>query len=99
VPLVRVDGIIVDPLRRAKARAAVGAAREHHVGPVSAGRSHAGYHVNVVISGAAGAINRQEDLPTKSAWIDGAAVNQAAAHVNCRNLVKSRGDSGVLRVG
>src|SRR5438093_4399643 len=98
VPLVRVDGIVVDPLRRAKAESAIGAAREHHVGPVAAEGSHAGHHVNIVVSRAAGAVNYQEGLPTKSAWIDRAAVNDATAEVDCRNLVKSRRDTRVLGV-
>src|SRR4029077_16535368 len=87
-----------DPLRRAKACPAVGAAREHHVGSVAAGRSHAGQHVNVIVRRAAGAVNHQEYLPCKSAWINGASVNQAAPHVDCRDLIKCWRDSRVLCV-
>src|SRR5207253_9858451 len=89
----------VDRLRRVTAWPAVGAAREHHVGPVAAEGSHAGQHVNIVVGRAAGAVNYQEDLPRKTAWIYRAAVNQAAAHVNGGDLVKSRRHSRVPRVG
>src|SRR5205807_5166568 len=61
--------------------------------------SHARQHVNIVVGRAAGAVNYQEDLPRKTAWIYRAAVNQAAAHVNGGDLVKSRRHSRVPRVG
>ena len=87
MPLARVDGIVVDPHRRAEAGAAIGAAREHHVSP--AARASAGYHVNVVVRRAAGAVDCQKDLAGKSPWIHRTAVDQAAAHVDCRDLVES----------
>src|SRR5262249_46583748 len=40
----------------------------------------------------------KEDLASESAWIHCAAENQAAAHVDCRDLVKRWRDSRVLRV-
>jgi ABC-type protease/lipase transport system fused ATPase/permease subunit len=56
-------GIAIDANGRAKAHAAVGAARNHHIGAVTvAGRPHAGQHVDVVIRGAAGAVDCQKDL-------------------------------------
>jgi hypothetical protein len=59
-----VNGIIVDPLWRAKAYSAVRAAREHDIrSGVEAGRSHSSQHVNIVVRRAAGAVNRQEYLP------------------------------------
>src|SRR5437667_942417 len=96
MPLARVDRIVVDPLRRAKALAAVGAAGEHHVSP--AARANAGYHVDVVVRRAAGAVDCQKDLAGKSPWIHRAAVNQAAAHVDCRNLVESGSDIWDMRI-
>ena len=57
MPLVRIDWIVVDPLRRAKGLAAVGAAGEHHVRSATAERLHAGQHVDIVIRGAAGTVN------------------------------------------
>src|SRR5207247_1620313 len=74
----------------------IGAARKHHVR--SAARADAGYHVNVVIGGAAGAIDSKENLAGEPAWIHRAAKNQVAAHVNCRDLVKSWRDTRVLCV-
>ena len=96
MPLAGIDRIVVDPHRRAEAGAAIGAAREHHVSP--AARASAGYHVDVVVRRAAGAVDCQKDLAGKSPWIHRAAVNQAAAHVDCRDLVESGSDIWVLRI-
>ena len=63
MPLVRIDWIVVNPLWPAKALAAVGAAGKHHVRSATAERLHAGQHVNVVVSRAAGAVYCQEALP------------------------------------
>src|SRR5207248_7348363 len=97
MPLARVDRIVVDPHRRAEAGAAICAAREHHVSP--AARASAGYHVDVVVRRAAGAVDCQKDLAGKSTWIHRTAVNQAATHVDCRDLVESGSDIRVLRIG
>ena len=97
MPLARVDGIVVDPHRRAEAGAAIGAAREHHVSP--AARASAGYHVDVVVRRAAGAVDCQKDLAGKSPWIHRTAVNQAATHVDGRYLIKRGRDIRVLRIG
>ena len=88
VPLARVDGIVVDPERRAKGLPVIGAAHKHHVGRVSPGRHHAGQHVNVIVSRAAGAINRQEQLSIQSCWIDSPATD-VATHVDGGASVKS----------
>ena len=96
MPLARVDGIVVDPHRCAEAGAAIGAAREHRVSP--AARASAGYHVDVVVRRAAGAVDCQKDLAGKSPWIHRAAVNQAAVHVDGSDLVESGCDIWILRV-
>jgi len=97
MPLVRVYRIVVNPMRRAERCPAVGAAREHHV-RTAPGRANAGYHVNVVVRRAARAVDRQEHLACKSAWVNGAAEDGAAAHVHCCDLIKRRRDVRVLRV-
>ena len=80
--------VIIDPNRRTKACAAVGAARNHHVGAVAVARwSHTGQHVDIVISGAAGTIDCQEYLPCQPSRID-IAARQAATEVHCGSLVK-----------
>ena len=63
-------GIVIDSHRRAKARAAIGAAREHHVctGAV-AWRLNTAQHVNVVIRGPARTVHGQEYLRRQSSWI------------------------------
>ena len=62
MPLVD-GGIVIDANGRAKAHAAVGAARDHHIGASAvASGSDARQHVDVVISGAAGAVDCQKDL-------------------------------------
>ena len=66
MPLGGIDAIVIDPQRCAEGESAVGAAHKHHVGRRSPGRLHTGQHVDVVVSRAAGAVNRQEHLPTKS---------------------------------
>ena len=63
VPLVVINGIVVNPLWPAKALAAIGAAGEHHVRSATAERLHAGEHVNVIVRGSAGPVNCQEALP------------------------------------
>ena len=94
-----VYGIVIDSVRRAEGCPAVGAARKHHISPrVKAGWSHSGDHVNVVVSRAAGTVNGNEDLPGESVWVNGWPVPQAASHVDCCDLIKSRGHSRVLRV-
>jgi hypothetical protein len=56
-----VNGIVVDPVRRAKSEAAVGAAHEHHIGPgIKAGWLYTGDHVNIIVSGPAGTVHCQE---------------------------------------
>src|SRR5437899_6221664 len=81
VPLARINRVVVDPERRAKGLPVVGAAHKHHVGRASPGRHHAGQHVNVIVSRAAGAINRQEQLSIQSCWIDSPAAD-VATHVD-----------------
>ncbi len=62
MPLVG-RSIVVDPDGRAKACAAVGAARNHHIRPIAVTRwPHAGQHVNVIVGRSTGAINPQEYL-------------------------------------
>ena len=64
VPLVMVNWIVIDPVRRAKGQASVGAAREHHVCAIGGTEwLHAGHHVNVIVSRSARAVHRQECLP------------------------------------
>src|SRR5438445_12267782 len=88
VPLARVDGIVVDPERRAKGLPVIGAAHKHHVGRASPGRHHAGQHVNVIVRGRAGSVNSQEQLSIESCWIDSPAT-EVATHVDWGYSVKS----------
>ena len=53
-------GVVIDPHGRAEGQSAVGAAHKHYIGCASPGRQDACQHVNVVVSRAAGVINRQE---------------------------------------
>jgi len=100
VPLVVVNWIIVDPVRRGKGNTSVGAANEHHIRPViGTKRLHAGHHVNVVVSRSARPVHRQECLACQSAWINCAAENDATAHVNRGDLIKRWRHTGVLSVG
>src|SRR5437870_2039793 len=87
MPLVG-RSIVIDANGRAEARAAVGAARNHHIGAVTvAGRSHTAQHVNVVVCRAPGAVNRQKYLAYKASRVD-RPTNHAASHVHRRDLIK-----------
>jgi len=93
-----VDGIVIDPLRRAKRLAAVCAAGEHHVGPVAgAGRQHTGDHIDVVVCRTAGTVHCDKRLPTESYSIY-PALKKVATHVNLSDSVKGRCLASVLRV-
>jgi len=96
VPLSR-KAIVIDPVRRAEGEPAVGAAHKHYVGRASSGRQHAGQHVNVVVSRAAGVINRQEQHSSKSHSIYSATA-EIAAHVDSGDSIESGCDVRVLRV-
>ena len=98
MPLVRVNGIIVNPMRCTERCPSIGAPREHHVRAIAAERADAGDHVNVVVSGAVGTVNGNEDLAGESARIDCTSETKAAAQVDCRDLVKRWRDGRVLRV-
>src|SRR5438876_11861822 len=99
MPFVVIDRVVVDPEGSAERLSAVGAAHEHHVGPlVGAGRPQAGKHVNIVVSTGAGAVHRQEYLSCKSSWIDRCPELYAAAEIDVSNLIKSWRDVPVLCV-
>ena len=97
MPLAGIDWIVVDSNRRAEAGTAVGAAREHDVG-AAAGRANAGHHVNVVVRWPPRTIHSDEYLTGKPAGIHRATVNQAAAHIDCSDLVECGRDIRILRV-
>jgi hypothetical protein len=69
VPLV-CGGIVINSHWRAKACAAISAAREHHVCSVAVGwRSNTAQHVNVVVRGSARTVHCQKYLRCQSSWI------------------------------
>ena len=82
--------IIVDSYRRAKGQPAVGATDKHHFSESTARRPHTRQHVNVIVSQAARAINRQEQHSIQACGIY-PPTRQVAAHVDVLGyLVKSR---------
>ena len=91
-----VNRVVIDPMRRAKGLAAIGAASEHHVSAVaSAKRYHTGKHVNVIVC--AGTVHRDERLPAKSYSID-ATLNKIATKVDRNVLIETWRDLWVLCV-
>jgi hypothetical protein len=65
VPLVLVDRIVIDPMRRAKGYAAIGATGEHHISPIAGtGRYDTGHHINIIVSRHPGMVDRDERLST-----------------------------------
>jgi hypothetical protein len=60
VPLI-LGWVVIDPVWRAEGQSAVCAAHKHHVSPIAlAWRLNARQHVNVVVRGSAGSVDRQE---------------------------------------
>ncbi len=99
MPLVLIHWIVVDPLRRTKALATVGAAGEHDVAAI--GRAellHGSNHVNVVVSSRSRTVDYQENLSCESARIDRCAKQEAATEIDRGGLVKSGCNSRILRV-
>src|SRR5438046_4901965 len=99
MPLVRIDGVVIDFVRRAEGQAAVCAAHKHHVGCASARWHHASQHVNVVVSGGAGTIDGQEYHSIQTRWIDSPATDEAT-HVDGGASVKGwrlAADLGIAR--
>src|SRR5436190_3613687 len=86
MPLVRIDGIVIDSYWSAECLAAVGAAGEHHVRCVEV-RRHTSDHVDVVVSRTARTVHRNERLPTQSYPIY-SALNEIATHVHLSDSVK-----------
>src|SRR6266404_3780618 len=87
MPLARVNRVVINLVGCAEGQSVVGAAREHHVGGAASWRHYARQHVNVVVSSAAGAINRQKQLAFQSGWIDSPTAKHAT-HVDWRYLVE-----------
>src|SRR5215475_10485774 len=98
MPLVRIHRIVVDSMRSTKRCTTISTAGEHYVGAISPEGTNTGYHVNVIVSRPAGAVDRNENLARESAWIDSASKNQAATHIDCCDLVKCRRNTGILCV-
>src|SRR6266478_1892982 len=90
MPLTRVNGIVIDLMWRTEGYSPVGAAHKHHVSCASTRRHHTGEHVNVIVSRATGAINRQEQHSIQTCGIY-PPTKQVAAHVDVLGyLVKAR---------
>ena len=101
VPFVMINGIVVDSVRRTECQTTVSAPGEHYVGAGSKARwLYTGDDVDIVVSGPAGAVHCQEQLPQKSAWIRSVGVSevQIAAKTYLGDLVKSGRDCRVLRI-
>jgi hypothetical protein len=82
MPFIR-KAIVIDPLRSAESQSAVGAAHKHHIGCGSTGGPHTGQHVDVVVRGTAGAVNRKEYLPAEPYSIDAALHDGATETDSC----------------
>ena len=93
-----IDWVVIDPVRRAKSQSTVCAAHEHHIGCASARRQHTRQHINVIVSRAARAINRQEQHPIQTCRIYPTTI-QVAAHIDVLGyVVKGRCLAPNLRV-
>ncbi len=94
-----VNGIVIDPARRAERDAAVGAAHEHHVAAISkTGWLNTREHIDIVVGTRARAIDGEKNLAHQSFRIDRFAENDVAAKVHGRASVKRRNHASVLCV-
>ena len=92
-----VNGIVIDPARRAERNAAIGAAHEHHIAAISkTGWLNTREHIDVVVGGRARAIDGEKNLAHQSFRIDRFGENDVAAKVHGRASVKRRNNSTVL---
>ena len=99
VPLVVIDWVVINPVRRAKSQSTVCAAYEHHIGAGSeAGWLYTGDHVNIIVSETTGTVHCQERLARQAAWINCIAEIETAAKVDLSDPVKSGRDCRVLRI-
>jgi len=89
MPLSLEVGVVIDLERRAEGDSTVCAARQHHVGCRSPGRPHTGQHIDVIVSGPARVVDRQEHLPTKSYVAIYPALNDGATEANSGVSIKS----------
>src|ERR1043166_4985685 len=93
-----IDRIVVDSMRCAETRSAIGAASEHHIGPIACPiRFHTGQHVNVVIRWATGTVHGQKDLSAQSDPVY-PALDETAAEIHRRGLIKRGRLPTILRI-
>src|SRR5215470_19080937 len=97
MPLVWINGIVINLLRCAKGPSAICAANKHYVRRASSGLHHTRQHVNVVVSRSSGMVDRQEQHAIKSCRIYSAS-EQNATHIDRRHLVKGWRLAADLRV-
>ena len=98
MPFVRVNWIVVYLHWRTKCCSVIGTPHKHYISSASPGWHHAGQHVNVVVSGGAGTVDRQKTLSPQSVWIDSPETTDEATHVDLSDLIKGWGLTAVLRV-
>ena len=90
--------VVIDSHRRAKAGAAVGTVREHHVcAVVVAWGPDTAQHVNVVVGGSARTVHCQEYLRCQPSWIY-VPANPHATKIDLSDLLKDRRLTTELRV-
>ena len=81
-------GIVIDSHRRAKARAAIRAARDHHVCAVGvAWRPNTAQHVNVIVRGSTRTVHCQKYLRCQPSWIH-IPADPYAAQIDLSDLFK-----------
>jgi len=98
VPLVWVNGIIIDPNRRTERLAVVGTPGKHHIRTVTRTELlHACHDINIIVRRTAGMVHRHVRLPTKPHLVY-AALNEIATQIDVCDAVESWRDSRVLRI-
>ena len=99
MPFAVIDGIIIDPSRRAECLSAVRAANEHHIGPgCKTGRLHGRKHVDIVVIAGPGAIGREENLANESGRVYRITGINVAAEINRRTLIETWRNAPVFRI-
>ena len=99
MPLVVIDGVVVDPMRRAEALAAVCATHDHDFrARGEASWLHTCEQVDIVVCAPAGTVHRHVHLADDSERIDDPAGSDLAAQVNERGAIERRDDRGIFGV-
>src|ERR1019366_5636265 len=92
--------IVVQPPGGAPGPTAIGAAAEHHVGPIAWVIGDAAQRIDIAARWAAGTIRREPGLAPQTLWVYSRnRIEHRAAKVHLHRQIEGRRDASVLGVG